>query len=99
MNEWMDGGMEGCRDGGVVEENNGANAEEEKKVEDVCGVRWSWVWWFSGRFGALRPEDPWFESHSIRQVGTLGKSFTLSCLWRFGVFTPTVYQCCSRQRL
>ena len=46
-----------------------------------------------GRGGALvksneafRPEEGrGFESHSSRQVETLGKSLTHSCLWHFGV--------------
>ena len=38
-----------------------------------------------GKFGVLRPEGLWFESYSSRHVGTLGKSFTHSCLWRFDV--------------
>ena len=38
------------------------------------------AWWLSGKFGALRPEGRNFESHSSRHVGTLGKSFTRSCL-------------------
>src|SRR6218665_2767097 len=36
-----------------------------------------------------------FESRSSRHVGTLGKSFTHSCLWRFGAkLEPTPYLCC-----
>ena len=49
-----------------------------------AGLVW-WAWWLSMIFGALRPEGRWFESHSSCHVGTLGKSFTHSCLWRFGV--------------
>jgi len=41
----------------------------------ICGA-----WWLSCRFGALRPEGHRFESHSSRHIGTLGKSFTHSCL-------------------
>ena len=41
------------------------------------------------QFGALRPEGHMFESNSSRYVGILGKSFTHSCLKRFGVLTPT----------
>ena len=33
-----------------------------------------------GRFGALRPEGRMFKSHSSHHAGTLGKSFTHSCL-------------------
>jgi len=36
----------------------------------TCGA-----WWLIGRF----------ESSSNRHIGTLGKSFTRSCMWRFGV--------------
>ena len=43
-----------------------------------CGL-----WWLCGRFGAMRPEGRGFESHSSRHIGTSGKSFTRSCLWRF----------------
>ena len=38
-----------------------------------------------GRFDAFHPKGRTFESHSSRQLGTLGKFFTRSCLWRFGV--------------
>ena len=43
------------------------------------------VWWLIGRFVAFRPKGREFESRSSRHVGTLGKSFTRSCLWRFDV--------------
>ena len=43
------------------------------------------AWWLIGRFVAFRPKDCGFESRSNRHLGTLGKSFTRSCLWRFGV--------------
>ena len=43
------------------------------------------VWWLIGRFVAFHPKGRGFESRSSRHIGTLGKSFTLSCLWRFGV--------------
>ena len=33
----------------------------------------------------FRQEGRGFESLSSRQLGTLGKSFTCSCLWHFGV--------------
>src|SRR6218665_2390599 len=45
-----------------------------------CGT-----WWFFGRVDSCRPEGHGFESRSSRHVGTLDKSFTHSCLWRFGV--------------
>ena len=49
-------------------------------INDMCGVRW-----LIGRFGAFCPKGQGFESRYSRQVGTLGKSFTRSCLWRFRV--------------
>jgi len=55
----------------------------------ICGT-----WYLSGKFGALRPQGRSFESHSSLHVGTLGKSFTHSCL-----IIPTQYQCFSRERL
>ena len=36
-------------------------------------------------FGTLRAQGRRFESHSGRNAGTLGKSFTRNCLKRFGV--------------
>src|SRR6218665_31480 len=47
--------------------------------------------------GPFRPEGRRFESHSSRHIGTFEKSFTRSCLERFGMLTPTLYQCCSRE--
>ena len=38
-----------------------------------------------GRFNAFRPISRGFKPRSSRHVGTLGKSFTRSYLWRFGV--------------
>jgi len=38
-----------------------------------------------GRVDSCRPEGRGFESRSCRHVGSLGKSFTHRCLWRFGV--------------
>ena len=46
---------------------------------------------FVGPGGSLVDSTPFcpkghgFESRSNREVRTLGKSFTCSCLWRFGV--------------
>jgi len=34
---------------------------------------------------AFRPKGHGFDSRSSRHVRTLGKFFTRSCLWRFGV--------------
>ena len=58
------------------------------------------VWWLSGKFSALHSEGRRFESHSSHHVvGTLVKSFTCSCLWRFDVLTQTQYQWSSREHL
>ena len=43
------------------------------------------AWWLGGMFDALGPEGHRFESQSSHHIGTLGKSFTLSCLWCFGM--------------
>src|SRR6218665_1870823 len=43
------------------------------------------AWWLIGRFDTFRPNGCGFESRSSRHVGTLGKSFTRSCLWRFSL--------------
>src|SRR6218665_2616782 len=43
------------------------------------------AWWLIGRFDASRPKDREFDSRSSRHVGTFGKCFTHSCMWRFGV--------------
>ena len=59
-----------------------------------CGA-----WWLSGKSGALHPEGRRFKTHSSRHVRTLGKSFTHSCLYCFGMLAPTQYQCCSWERL
>src|SRR6218665_71727 len=39
-----------------------------------------YAWWRIGRVTTFRLEGRGFESHSSRGVGTLGKSFTYSCL-------------------
>jgi len=58
----------------------------------TCNYSWgvylyfySGAWWRSGRVDAFRPKDHGFDFRSSRHVGTLGKSFTHSCLWCFGV--------------
>lgn len=38
-----------------------------------------WAWWLSGNFGALRSGDRRFESHSSRNVWTLGKLVDYCC--------------------
>ena len=70
------------------------NVAQMSSHSPPCGV-----WWLSGRACALRLEGRRFESHSSCHVGTLSNSLTCSCLWCFGVLTPTQYQCCSRERL
>src|SRR6218665_818937 len=44
-----------------------------------------WTWWLIGRFVAFHPKGCGFKSLSSRHAGTLGKSYTRSCLWCFGV--------------
>src|SRR6218665_801218 len=51
--------------------------EDSNMLDELGGTRW-----LIGRFVAFRSKGFRFES---RQVETLGKSFTRSCLWRFGV--------------
>ena len=41
--------------------------------------------WRIGRVDAFRSKGHEFDSRSSRHVGTLGKSKTHNCLWRFGV--------------
>ena len=43
------------------------------------------AWWLVTRFKAFRLKGRGFESRSSHYVGTMGKPFTHSCLWRFGV--------------
>ena len=38
------------------------------------------AWFLIGRIDAYRPKGREFDSRSSRHVGTLGKSFTYSCL-------------------
>jgi len=45
-----------------------------------CGA-----WWRFGRVDDFRPKGHGLDSHSSRQVETLGKLITHSCMWRFGV--------------
>jgi len=47
----------------------------------ICWGAWRLICWFD----AFCSKGRGFESRSSRLVGTLGKSFTRSCLWRFGV--------------
>src|SRR6218665_3126779 len=51
-----------------------------------------------GRGDDFQTEGRGFDSHSNRHVGTLGKSFTYSCLCASRE-TPIQYPCCSRERL
>ena len=44
-----------------------------------------WAWWLIGRFVAFSSRGRGFESRSSHHIGTLGKSFIRSCLWRFGM--------------
>ena len=43
------------------------------------------AWWLIGRFDAFRLKGRGFESRSSRHVETLGKAFSRSFLWRFGM--------------
>ena len=43
------------------------------------------AWLLIDRFVAFRLKGRGFKSRSNRHVGALGKSFTRSCLWLFGV--------------
>ena len=43
------------------------------------------TWYCIRRVEAFRPDARGFESSSSRHIGTLGKSLTRSCLWRFGM--------------
>ena len=56
-----------------------------KKMNCMKGVVVGLVWRIGKRFDAFRPKGHGFDSRSSRHVGTLGKSFARSCLWRFGV--------------
>jgi len=47
------------------------------------------AWWLSA-FGA---KGRWFESHSSRHIGTLGKSFTRSYLYDV-MWHPAWLSCC-----
>ena len=47
--------------------------------------RSSWGVWRIGRVDAFHPKGHGFDSRSSSHIGTLGKSFTQNCLWRFGV--------------
>src|SRR6218665_3870889 len=50
------------------------------KLKHITGT-----WWRIVRVEAFQPEDCGFESRSSRHIGTLRKSLTHSCLWRYGV--------------
>ena len=60
----------------------------------VCGT-----WWRLGWDDDFQPEGCGFDSRSSRHVGTLGKSFTCSCLCASAWNSDTQYPCCSRERL
>ena len=58
----------------------------------ICGA-----WWLIGRFVTFRLECRMqVESRSSRHVGTLGKSFARSYLWRFGM--KLRHSICPRQQ-
>src|SRR6218665_2058881 len=53
--------------------------------------------WSIGRVDAFHPKVQEFDSRFSRHVGTLGKSFTHSCLWCFGETSGTVYVLCQER--
>ena len=55
---------------------NGGYGTDSTMLWGVIGA-----WWLSDKFGALRLQGRRFEPNSNRHVGTLGKSFTCSCLY------------------
>ena len=61
----------------IIEVYEPRRATQNKPISDA--------WWLMGRFDVFRPRGRGFESRSSHHVGTLGKSFTRSCLYRFGV--------------
>ena len=67
-----------------------------KEEATRCGT-----WWRIGWFDDFHPDGRGFDSRSSRHVGTLGKSFTRSCLcssaWNSD--RPIQYPWCSRERL
>src|SRR6218665_1910334 len=74
-------------------------------IEQVAKDQWEIIilWGCCGsvvglHVGAFRPQSGRFETRSNRHVKTFGKSFTHSCLYCFGVLTPTQYQCYGRER-
>ena len=53
------------------------------------------AWGLIGSVDAYRPKGRGFDSHSNHHVGTLGKAFARSYLWRFGgVNSDTVSVLC-----
>ena len=58
----------------------GTLTESQEFQNRNCGT-----WWRIGWVDSSQPEDRGLDSRSSRHVGTLGKSLTHSCLWRFGV--------------
>ena len=80
------------RSGRSVDQHGGRVHAQKSNDDDHCTLltqRHNYerggVWWLIGRFVVFRTYNRRFESRSSHQVGTLGKFFTLSCLWRFGV--------------
>jgi len=61
-----------------------------KKTFSLFFISQRWQVWF-------RPKGRGLESCSIHHVGILGKSFTCSCLWRFGVKLRTVSALCQER--
>src|SRR6218665_172192 len=59
--------------------------QERILISTIRGTYKCGTWWLILRFDAFRPKGHGFELRSRRHVGTLGKSFTHSFLWRLGV--------------
>ena len=57
-------------------------SRDRKYLKDhiMCGA-----WWLISRFSAFRSKSHRFKFPSRRHLGNLGKSFTRSCLQRFGM--------------
>ena len=65
---------------------NTTNLEKPDIFQDFSCVCWTEEQRLvAGRVDAFRLKGHEFNSHSSHHIGTLGKSFAHSCLWRFGV--------------
>ena len=71
---------------------------EEKRRSITFVFVCNGAWWRFGRVDAFHPKGHGFDSRSSRHVGTLGKSFTRSCLGASASNSGTVTVLC-RERL